>query len=338
MYTTDLLHPATDNSPASYRYTLSNMTVELTKDLTDSVYGGVISGEGSITKTGTGLLALSGTNTYTGATTVKEGTFALTGSLQSPVTVASSATFTGNGTINGNLTNSGTLVPGLNADAQNLLTSAAGGTGTATTSKLGTLTVNGSFINTGTLQMAVYGIDNSKITVSGTTTLTGGTLNLTGSPTLPITNHQYTYLTSQGGITGNGTTQAVSPYITLTTTVTGTNAYFTANQTKNLGSLPNLTTSENSVSVALNNYVQSTAAISPTSATAQALNAVLYQDEATSRTFTKQVTSESRAQLLSQSPLSSLTSESVSNRLDAVNFSGLVAADVALPHLTTAQK
>jgi hypothetical protein len=39
------------------------------------------------------------------------------------------------------------------------------------------------------------------------------------------------------------------------------------------------------------------------------LNSVLYQDEATSRNFTKAVTSEARAQLLSQSPLSSLTSE-----------------------------
>jgi hypothetical protein len=37
------------------RYTLSNMTVELTKDLTDSVYGGVISGEGQVIKTGTGI-------------------------------------------------------------------------------------------------------------------------------------------------------------------------------------------------------------------------------------------------------------------------------------------
>jgi autotransporter-associated beta strand protein len=79
------------------------MTVELTKGLTDSVYGGKISGEGSVTKTGDGLLALSGANTYTGATNVNAGSLALTGSLTSPVTVANGATFTGYGTINGNL-------------------------------------------------------------------------------------------------------------------------------------------------------------------------------------------------------------------------------------------
>jgi autotransporter-associated beta strand protein len=118
LYTTDLLHPALPDYPNSYRYALSNMTVELTKGLTDSVYGGKISGDGSVTKTGDGLLALSGPNTYTGGTKVNAGGLALTGSLQSPVTVESGATLTGNGTINGNLTNSGTLVPGLTVEAQ----------------------------------------------------------------------------------------------------------------------------------------------------------------------------------------------------------------------------
>jgi outer membrane autotransporter protein len=65
---------------------------------------------------------------------------------------------------------------------------------------------------------------------------------------------------------------------------------------------------------------------------------VFYQSEATSRSFTKAVTSEARAQLFTASPLSNLTSQSVEDRLNAINFSGLVAAEVALPHLTTAQK
>ena len=337
LYTTDLLHPALPDFPNSYRYTLSNMTVELTKGLTDSVYGGVISGEGSVTKTGDGLLALSGANTYTGATSVKEGSLALTGSLQSPVTVASGATFTGYGTINGNLTNSGTLVPGLTAEARNLFYAAAGNSTTTTVPQVGTLTVNGNFNSTGKLMVATNGTNISKLAVSGSSTLTGTTLAATNDSTAPMLNHKYNYLTSQGGITGNVTAGDVSPYVTLAATTEGNNAYVTANQKQTLGSLPGMTSSENSVGAALNKMTIETVAANPTSATAQALNAVLYQDEAASRNFTKAVTSEARVQLLSQSPQSSLTSESIYNRLDAVDFSSLVAAEVALPHLTSAQ-
>ena len=337
LYTTDLLHPATYASPAGYRYTLSNMTVELTKGLTDSVYGGVISGEGSVTKTGDGLLALSGANTYTGATSVKEGSFALTGSLQSPVTVASGATFTGNGTINGNLTNSGTLVPGLTAEARNLFYVAAGNSTTTTVPQVGTLTVTGNFNSTGKLMVATNGTNISKLAVGGSSTLTGTTLAATNDSTAPMLNHKYNYLTSQGGITGNVTAGDVSPYVTLAATTEGNNAYVTANQKQTLGSLPGMTPSENSVGAALNKMTIETVAANPTSATAQALNAVLYQSEAVSRNFTKAVTSEARAQLLSQSPLSNLTSESVSGRLDAVDFSVLVPAEVAVAHLTTTQ-
>jgi autotransporter-associated beta strand protein len=340
LYTTDALHPVAYTNEGKLaatvtpRYTLSNMTVDLAKDTTDSVYGGVISGEGQVIKTGDGLLALTGINTYTGATNVNEGSFALTGSLQSPVTVAAGAVLTGNGTINGNLNNNGTLIPGLNSDAQNLLTAAAGGTGTALVTKLGNLTVKGDFTSTGTLQLAVSSTDNSKLAVSGCSTLTGSSLNLTGSSTLPIVNHKYNYLTSQGGITGNVTTQTISPYLALTGTVDGTNAYFAASQTTALGGLPGMTPAENSVGAALNNYMLAAGAAEADSLAARSLNALAYQDESTARKFTKQVTSEARAQLLQQSPLSNLTSEAVYNRLDTVDFSGLAGAEVKLPLLT----
>ena len=329
-YTTDLLHPILPDYPDTYRYTLSTMTVELTKGLTDSVYGGEISGEGSVTKTGDGMLALSGPNTYTGGTNVKEGSFALTGSLQSPVIVASGATFTGNGTINGNLTSSGTLVPGLTAEARNLFYAASGNSNTTTIPQVGTLTVNGNFISTGNLVVAVNGTNISKLAVGGTSTLTGTSLSLVNGNTDPLVNHQYNYLTSQGGITGNVTTTDVSPYITLNATVNGNNAYVTANQTQTLGSLPGMSPSEKSVGGALTQLTELATTTAPDSTTTATLNSLLYQNEATSRKFIKQVTSEARPQLLNVSPMSALTAETVASRLNTVDYSTFVGTEVRL--------
>ncbi|MBY0292671.1 MAG: autotransporter-associated beta strand repeat-containing protein, partial [Alphaproteobacteria bacterium] len=59
-------------------------------------YAGIISGPGSVTKTGSGTLLFTEDNTYTGPTEVKEGLFGGSGSLlQSAVTVDSGATVFG---------------------------------------------------------------------------------------------------------------------------------------------------------------------------------------------------------------------------------------------------
>jgi fibronectin-binding autotransporter adhesin len=49
-------------------------------DGSSPIFGGVISGSGSLTKTGAGTLTLSGTNTYNGNTVINAGTLALSGS------------------------------------------------------------------------------------------------------------------------------------------------------------------------------------------------------------------------------------------------------------------
>lgn len=76
---------------------------------TDSTYGGVImdqaSGKISITKVGSGTWTLSGTNTYTGPTTVKDGKLVVAGSLASATTVTGGElNLTNTGVINSSVT------------------------------------------------------------------------------------------------------------------------------------------------------------------------------------------------------------------------------------------
>jgi fibronectin-binding autotransporter adhesin len=80
---------------------------------------GVLSGTGAsgVNKTGAGTLVLSGTNSYTGATNVNQGTLLVNGNQSAAtgaVTVASTATLGGTGTIGGAVTvqNGGTVQPG----------------------------------------------------------------------------------------------------------------------------------------------------------------------------------------------------------------------------------
>ncbi len=62
-----------------------------------TTYGGIISGSGSVTKTGTGKLVIANNQTYTGGTTVSSGTMQLGNS-------------TAMGMVPGNITNNGALV------------------------------------------------------------------------------------------------------------------------------------------------------------------------------------------------------------------------------------
>jgi fibronectin-binding autotransporter adhesin len=81
----------------------------------NSTYSGQISGIGSLTKTGSGKLIISGNNTYTGATAVNDGSLAVNGSLgNTAVSVGSNATLQGSGSIGGSvtITSAGTLSAG----------------------------------------------------------------------------------------------------------------------------------------------------------------------------------------------------------------------------------
>lgn len=81
-------------------------------------FGGIISGTGTLTKQGAGALTLSGTNTYSGATSVESGSLLVNGSLgNTAVSVDSGALLGGSGTIAGAVTvaDGGILAPGNSA-------------------------------------------------------------------------------------------------------------------------------------------------------------------------------------------------------------------------------
>jgi len=132
---------------------------------------------GTLTKLGSGALTLSGANTYSGATTISAGTLQLgnggtTGSLSTSSAITDNANFTIN---RSNAVTQGTDFSG----------SAITGTGSFTQAGSGTTTLNaintysgGTTVSAGTLQLSGSGTLGQ---TSGTLTVNGGTLNLNGT-------------------------------------------------------------------------------------------------------------------------------------------------------------
>jgi len=118
---------------------------------------GAIGGTGGLWKNGTGTLTLTGVNTYTGNTNVEAGKLVVNGSLGSAVRILKNGALGGTMTIAGNLTNLGILAPG---------------------NSPGTVTVNGNYLEAGTLDIEVWGLtpgtQHDQVVVSGTATFQAG--------------------------------------------------------------------------------------------------------------------------------------------------------------------
>jgi fibronectin-binding autotransporter adhesin len=153
---------------------------------TDTI-SGVISGQGALTKIGSGTLIMSAANTYAGATDVQAGALDVTGSLASTVTVGSGASLGGTGAIGGLIANSGaTIAPGL-------------------LTPFSTLTVNGaaSFATGSILAVAINAAgQNDKLVSTGSTTISGGTVEVNTASGTYSPSTRYTLITEHGGVSG----------------------------------------------------------------------------------------------------------------------------------------
>src|SRR5471030_2713097 len=225
-------------SGAAVRFTGSGnrLTLDSGSQVSGDLDGGngsanalVIQGSGTLSSRtyGFSTLAMQGTDWTVSSSVqvgsssaIESGTLSLTGTLTSPViTVAPGATLTGTGTLNGALTLQGVIAPGV--------TSTAATTGPQPLA-IGTLSVAGSYIQTAgsryEANVSPQGID--LISVDGTATLQGGTVEAHLRAGLFTPNDTYKILSTTSGISGtfSGIT-TFSPFVLPTLVYDANNAY-----------------------------------------------------------------------------------------------------------------
>jgi autotransporter-associated beta strand protein len=190
-------------------------------DGTSTTFSGVISGSGSVVKTGAGTFTFSGSGTYTGGTTVNAGSLTNSGTLPGNVTFNGGGTFTNNGTVtgnvtvsSGNLTNTGTIAGSATVSAGNTsgpgifggnLTLGAStltpGPGTATFMVGGNLTLG----STSSVAIVLAGVgSNSQLAVTGAANLGNAALSLTNQ-FKSLAGTTFTIVTASGGLSGQFT-------------------------------------------------------------------------------------------------------------------------------------
>jgi fibronectin-binding autotransporter adhesin len=159
------MRPVQGNSVIAAPVQLSRITDVITDGASSLNMSGLISGTGGINKVGTGRLILSGVNTHTGVTSVREGTLLVNNtmaSLSAPNSVAvfAGGTLGGVGTINAQVVvvSDGHIAPGVDG--------------------VGTITLGGVNVNTGSrldMQSDASGFDRINVTGFGTFNIVGPT-------------------------------------------------------------------------------------------------------------------------------------------------------------------
>ncbi|MBI3601279.1 MAG: autotransporter-associated beta strand repeat-containing protein, partial [Candidatus Omnitrophica bacterium] len=179
--------------------------------------GGVISGSFGLTKAGSGVLTLSGTNTYTGSTTISAGTLnanataALGDGSATNTLIFTGGTLQAGGTITSPSTRGVTLTSTglIDTNGQNItINGVMSGAGGLTESGTGTLTLSGTNTYTGltTISAGTLKLGNN-MTLGGNLTISGGTFDANGNTntvTGLATISGGTYLASTATQTFNG--------------------------------------------------------------------------------------------------------------------------------------
>jgi len=197
-----------------------NYTIGARNDSNDTFSGVIQDGDTvnnklvSVTKTGTGILNLTGASTYTGNTAVNGGTLLVNGSLaNTAVTVGVSGTLGGSGTIAGATVVNGTLAPGNSPGLLTFGSSLTLNSGSSTLMQVGGNTTAGT--------------DYDKVAVTGALTF-GGSLVVSsydlGGGTYDIAQAATLHLFSFGSESGNFS--SVSVVGTSLTYDSGTSSWF----------------------------------------------------------------------------------------------------------------
>ena len=190
---------------------------------TNAAIPAIITGPGSLTKTGVLNLTLSGANTYGGATTVSAGVLAIdnttgSGVSSGPVTVASGATLRilsstggqapGGVNVTGTLSGTGTLNGALTMNSGGRILPGIGGANAV-------LTVPTADISTGIILQSTLGNTNSsdvlKVATAGTgLNLNGGLVSLVPVGNTNPSGQSYTLIDYTTGYTGNVNTLLIN--------------------------------------------------------------------------------------------------------------------------------